>query len=268
MAHEDYAISGGEEGKQRLDLLADVLRPTTTNLLRQAGIGSGACCLDAGCGGGNVTRDLAQLVGPAGRVTGVDFDPTIVELARRDAVAAGTTNVSFESADVRDFQGGPYDAVYARFLLSHVPAPADVLGHLIDQLAPDGALVVEDVDFSGCFCEPPLAAFDRFVQLYAEAVRAGGGDAYLGRRLPALVRQAGLVDAAWNVVQPMHAEGPAKDLQTVTMQRIAPAVLRHRLATQVDIDEVVAAMTVFAQEPDTIVSFPRIVQAWGRVPER
>jgi len=62
MTCEDYAISGGEEGKQRLDLVAEVLRPTTTNLLRQAGIGPGACCLDAGCGGGNVTRDLAQLV--------------------------------------------------------------------------------------------------------------------------------------------------------------------------------------------------------------
>jgi tRNA A58 N-methylase Trm61 len=69
MARADDAISGGEAGKQRLGLLANASRPTTTNWLRRAGIGSGARCLDAGCGGGHVTGDLAQLVGPAGRVT-------------------------------------------------------------------------------------------------------------------------------------------------------------------------------------------------------
>jgi SAM-dependent methyltransferase len=267
MAREDYAISGGEDGKRRLDLLAEALRPTTTNILRAAGIGTGARCLDAGCGGGHVTRDLALLVGPAGQVTGVDFDPIVVDLARRDTEVAGMPNVSFETADVRNYGGDPFDAVYARFLLSHLPAPDDVLTHLLGQLEPGGVLVVEDVDFSGCFCEPPLDAHDRFVDLYVAAVRAGGGDAFLGRRLPSMLRRAGLPDVAWRVVQPVHAERPFKDLQTVTMARIAPAVLRQGLASQSEINDVLAAMDAFCDEPGTIVSLPRIVQAWARVPE-
>jgi SAM-dependent methyltransferase len=268
MARESYALSGGEEGKRRLDLLAEALRPTTTNLFEEAGIEPGASCLDAGCGGGHVTRDLALVVGPAGHVTGVDVDPVVVDLARRDTEAVGTPNVSFESADVRSFGGGPFHAVYARFLLSHLAAPDDVLAHLIGQLEPGGLLVVEDVDFSGCFCEPPLDAHDRFVELYVAAVRAGGGDAFLGRRLPSMLRRAGLHDAAWRVVQPVHAERPFKDLQTVTMARIAPAVLRYGLASQPEIDDVLASMVAFCDEPDTIVSLPRIVQAWGRVSAR
>jgi SAM-dependent methyltransferase len=268
MVREDYAISGGKEGKQRLDLLAEALRPTTMSLFDLAGVAPGARCLDAGCGGGHVTRDLATLVGPTGHVTGIDFDATIVGLAHGDAEASATDNVSFETADVRSFHGGPYDAVYARFLLSHLPEPEDVLAQLIHQLGAGGVVIVEDVDFSGCFCEPPLAAHDRFVELYVEAVRAGGGDAFLGRRLPTILRGAGLRDTTWRVVQPVHAERPYKDLQTVTMERIVPALLRHGLATQPEIDEVLDEMDAYAAAPDTVVSLPRLVQAWGRTPLR
>ncbi len=45
-----YAITGGEQGKQRLNLLAEIMQPTTLRLLQQAGLRSGDRCLDLGCG--------------------------------------------------------------------------------------------------------------------------------------------------------------------------------------------------------------------------
>jgi len=115
-----YAITGGEQGKRRLDLLAEMMRPTTLWLLEQAGLRSGDRCLDLGCGGGNVVLDMARIVGPGGSVTGVDFDPQIVELARQDAKDAGIGNIEYHVADARAFDGGPFDLIYARFLLSHL----------------------------------------------------------------------------------------------------------------------------------------------------
>ena len=83
-----YAIAGGKEGKQRLDLLSDAMRPSTLELLDSAGLKAGDQCLDAGCGGGHVARDMARIVGPTGHVIGIDFDPHVLEFARADAKEA------------------------------------------------------------------------------------------------------------------------------------------------------------------------------------
>ena len=54
-----YAIRGGEEGARRLDLLAQVVGPTTEAFLGAARIAAGMSCLDVGCGAGHVSRRLA-----------------------------------------------------------------------------------------------------------------------------------------------------------------------------------------------------------------
>jgi SAM-dependent methyltransferase len=258
-----YTITGGEQGKRRLNLLAEIMQPTTLRLLAEAGLRGGDRCLDLGCGGGNVTLDMARIVGPDGSVTGVDFDPQIVELARQDARDAGAGNVEYHVADARIFDGGPFDLIYSRFLLSHLGEPATVLARMRQLACPGGRIVVEDTDMSGCYCHPHDPANARFAELYTEVVARGGGDADLGRRLPALALAAGLGDVEWNVFQPVHASGAHKHMTRVTMEQIRPAVLRHGLATDQEIDAITSGMHAFAQHPSTLVGMPRIVQVRG-----
>jgi SAM-dependent methyltransferase len=258
-----YTIAGGEEGKRRLSLLAEIMRPTTLRLLDDAGLRSGDRCLDLGCGGGHVVLDIARIVGSEGHVTGVDFDPQILELARQDARGAGLDNVDYHAADARVFDGGPFDLVYARFLLSHLSEPESVLARIRRLVRPGGRVVVEDTDMSGCFCHPHDPANARFVELYTEVVRRGGGDVDLGRRLPLIALAAGLGEVRWNVFQPVHVSGAHKHMTTVTMERIRPEVLRHGLATDQQIDSILTGMRAFAEDPATLVGMPRIVQVWG-----
>jgi SAM-dependent methyltransferase len=262
-SQESYTIAGGEPGKRRLDLLAEIFRPTTLRLLTDAGLRSGDRCLDVGSGGGHVGLDLARIVGPAGSVTGTDFDPRIVELARQDAQHAGVGNVDYQVADARVFDGGPYDLIYARFLLSHLGEPEKVLAHVRRLARPGGRIVLEDIDMSGSYCHPHDPAHGRYVELYTEAVRRNGGDADLGRRLPSIARAAGLRDVHCNVFQPVYTDGRHKQLTVVTMEKIRPAVLRHGLASDKEIDAILYRMCAFIQDPTTLVAFPRIVQVWG-----
>ena len=69
-----YIIKGGEEGKKRLNVLANVLESHTRSLINSAGDMAGRSFLDVGCGGGNVSLMAADLVGKEGHVTAVDFD--------------------------------------------------------------------------------------------------------------------------------------------------------------------------------------------------
>lgn len=258
-----YAIAGGKEGKERLDLLADAMRGTTLELLESAALKSGDKCLDAGSGGGHVALDMARAVGPQGRVTAIDFDPHVLELARADAKAAGARNVEFVTADVSSFDGGPFSFIHARYLLSHVSDPDRVFARLKSLLAPGGTIAVEDIDMSGSFCHPSEPAQDRFQALYTEAVRRGGADANLGRRLPTIALAAGVRGAQWRVFQPVYASGPHKQMTAVTMQMIGSTLLKYGLAREDEIDALVSRLNAFADDVSTLVAFPRIVQVWG-----
>ena len=90
-----YVIRGGQEGRNRLRIVSRALSASTLNLLTNAGIRPGSACLDVGCGGGDVTLAMAQLVGPSGTVTGVDIDATKMQLAQHDAERESFSNVRF-----------------------------------------------------------------------------------------------------------------------------------------------------------------------------
>lgn len=68
-----YTIDGGSAGKQRLDVLAAVMRPHTAALLGAVGVPAGARCLDAGYGGGqrgHVGADTVRAAGPRSELEG------------------------------------------------------------------------------------------------------------------------------------------------------------------------------------------------------
>ncbi|MCU0494358.1 MAG: methyltransferase domain-containing protein [Chloroflexaceae bacterium] len=260
----NYVIEGGQAGKERLSLIAEVLQPTTAQLFAQAGLRPGMRALDVGCGGGAVTLELARRVGPQGHVTGLDFDETILALATQDAANAGLHNITFRYADATILAEPPiYDLVYARFLLSHLANVPQALAGLVRAARPGGLVVVEDIDLSGSFCYPPHQAFQRHLDLYAQVVRHNGGNSNTGMQLVELLHQAGLTRIGIHLVQPVFREGAGKRIAQVTLERISSAVTAAGLATGEDLAETVAELAAFAAQPNTIVSLPRIFQVWG-----
>jgi ubiquinone/menaquinone biosynthesis C-methylase UbiE len=264
-AAQHYAIRGGVEGRERLRVLSRVMRPTTTSLLGRLGLRDGHVCADVGCGGGDVALEMARRVAPTGKVLGLDFDQTKLELARAEAKEQGIENVEFSSIDVRQaIDVPPLDVVYARFLLTHLADPAGVLRAMHQVIRPDGVVAVEDIDFGGYFTHPESAAFKRYQELYCAIVKRRGGDPFIGRRLPELLRQSGFNDVDVCVVQPMALAGETKLMNALTMENIAGAVLEDGLATESEIAELVAELHAFAADPTTLAGTPQVVQAWGR----
>ena len=99
----------------------------------------GERALDLGCGFGDTTRRIAELVGPEGEVVGLDVAEPFVEQARREA--DGLANVSFACADVQVADlGGPYDFAFSRMGLMFFANPVQALRNVRASLAPDGRL--------------------------------------------------------------------------------------------------------------------------------
>jgi ubiquinone/menaquinone biosynthesis C-methylase UbiE len=259
-----YVIRGGEQGWERLQVLARVMQPFTATLLDRVGVTKGMSCLDVGCGGGQVTCELARRVGPEGKVLGLDIDETKLSLARRAAARQGLGNAEFQHTDIRAAAGSQdRDLLYSRFLLTHLSDPARVVGQMCTYLRPGGVLVLEDIDFSGYFTHPPSPSFRRYHALYTAAVRRRGGDPDMGPRLPMLLAAAGFESIQMSIVQPMGFEGEVKLLNAITMENIADVVVEERLASREEIDYIVRQLYEIADIPCTIAGMPRVVQAWG-----
>src|SRR6185369_9079976 len=260
-----YAICGGNEGKERLDVLARVLLPTTRQLLERVGAITGMKCLDVVCGGGHVTILMASIVGPEGRVIGTDTDAEILALAREDAKAAKITNVEFQQQDAcACLWHNKFDVAYARFLVSHLDKPEKCLTAIVEACLPGGTIVIEDTDFAGSFCYPACAVYERYKELYQELVQRMGGDSNIGPRLPALFRRAGIQDVEVNVIQPAHICGEGKLMAPITMARISDALNAEGLVTEDEAEQILTELNAVAADSETLISLPRIFQVWGK----
>jgi SAM-dependent methyltransferase len=117
------------------DLIEASLGPHGEAALAQYPPPVGGACLDIGCGLGDTTFRMAELVGPEGRAHGVDVAPRMIEVALKDLEREGTPNVSFAVADVEsDDLDGTYDYAFGRcgtmFFANPVPAFRNVRTHL------------------------------------------------------------------------------------------------------------------------------------------
>ena len=265
MAAGNYVIRGGVEGRERLRLLAEALAPATRSLLAEAGVRPGSVCLDVGCGGGDVTRELARAAGPSGRVLGVDLDEVKLGIARRECAEAGLGNVAFAACDVTAWESSDvFDVIYARFLLTHLADPGRLLRSLRPRLRPGGRIIVEDIDFRGHFAEPACPAFDRYVELYTKSVENRGADANIGPRLPGLLREAGFEDVRMRLTQPGGLDVRVKLMAAMTFESISETILRDGLIGEDELRRAIEELYAFCGDPDTVVAGPRVIQAWGR----
>jgi len=261
-----YMIRGGQAGKSRLDVLDLAYRTSTADLLRHLDIPRGARCVEVGCGGGHATRQLAAVVGQAGRVVGLDLDSAILDLARRDTAAQGLDNVEFHLADAGKLplEDGSQDVAYARLLLTHLSEPLGAVSELARVVRPGGLVIVEDMDWDGVFCHPRSEAFDRYRHIHAEIHRRRGGDPAIGPKLPGLLRRTGLVGVDLSLAHPAHLHGRAKTLHALTLANIADPILAEGLLDRDEIAALRRDLEALAADPETIIAQPLIHQVWGR----
>ena len=101
----------------------------------------GSRVLDIGCGLGDSTVQIAELVGAEGHAHGVDVSERMVERARGDAERLGAENVSFEAVDVQAHAfPDSYDYAFARFGTMFFASPVAALRNVRAALAPGGRL--------------------------------------------------------------------------------------------------------------------------------
>ena len=167
--------------------------------VRAVGPRPGDRCLDLGSGEGAFTRWLAEAVGPAGRVVGLDVSPAFLD--RADRATPDHQPIDWMRGDIREplFEPGGFDFGLTSQCLRSFPDPVFALQRLAQWVRPGGRVAVMENDrmHEGMFpwpAEVELAMTSALV----DAARADDAepDFGVGRRLVAYGAAAGLEQAA------------------------------------------------------------------------
>ncbi len=172
--------------------IQDPLQPAKRRALQMLDVQPGLRVLDVGCGVGQEAQRLARQVGPEGYVAGIDQSETLIEEARRRAMAADLP-IDFRVGDAHtfDFADGSFDRCRVERVLLYVRDPQRVVGEMARVLRPGGRMVALDFDMGGLVVDSPdLALGRRMLTLIDEAVP----DGWAGRRLPRWFAECGLAD--------------------------------------------------------------------------
>jgi SAM-dependent methyltransferase len=266
---DGYVLGRGAPEYERLREQARAWEAATGRLLDQIELAPGARCLDAGCGPGETMRLLAQRVGPGGEVVGVDVD----ERAGAEALAAlrdaGHRQCAFARHDLTapgPLPGAPYDLVYARLLLMHLPQPLPVLRRLWEAVAPGGHLVIQDFDLRTVGVVPALPSLDEFRRVVFGTFLAAGRGIALGHRLPQLFEQAGIggpdgTDVAGRL-EPLGAGGAGI---AAVWRSVLPAAVALGQTTAADGAAAIERLERdIAAHGDHTLLWPLLIGAWKR----
>jgi SAM-dependent methyltransferase len=187
---------------------ADWTRATRSYLYRRANLLRAERVLDAGCGTGVITEEIADRT--RGSVTGMDIDPAMVAFASQ---RGGRSR--YEAADIHDlpYHQGEFDVTACHFVLMWCRDPKQASQEMVRVTRPGGCvLVCAEPDYGGRLDYPdlPLGEWQR------QALRREGADPCLGRRLRDLfalpgVRRVdvGLIPGLWDLAT-LRAEHDAE----------------------------------------------------------
>lgn len=133
MSHErDYVLGTHDEESARLLLQHRVWRPRALDAWRRAGFTVGQRLLDLGCGPGHAAVDLAEIVGPAGRIVAIDRSRRFLDTLEATRRHRGLDQITPLELDLNAAGPPPGDAdgAWARWVFAFVTHPRELLARI------------------------------------------------------------------------------------------------------------------------------------------
>jgi SAM-dependent methyltransferase len=208
---KDYVLGTHDEEIARLGLQHRAWRQRALDAWRSAGIGPGQTVLDVGCGPGYASLDIAELVGPSGRVVAIDKSERFLRALDATCRERRIDNITSYPADLDagEFPDVIADRAWCRWVFAFVKNPRAVLARIAAALAPDGVIVLHEYfDYSTWRAAPPRSELEEFVSAVMASWRNNGGEPDIALWLPRWLEELDFeirsARPVIDVVQPGH----------------------------------------------------------------
>lgn len=270
---DDYMMGRTESETRRLVRQSGFYGRFTWSLLTRAGIEPGMTVLDVGTGAGDVALLAADLVGPRGRVVGLDENPEVLETARERAREADLANVEFVEGDGRSLHDdGSFAAVVGRFVLMYQPEPSETLRALAGHVRPGGIVAFQEMNpFSDRgVSAAPTPLWDRAVGWLHRVIERAGIETEMGHKLYHAYLEAGLTAPTMESHAPVGGATDRRCHQyfVETLRSLMPLAEKFGIASaeEVEIDTLADRLSEEAEASGLVLKMPDAINAWARRP--
>jgi len=187
----EYVLGTGDVEIRRLGVQHEAWRELAQAAWTRAGVGAGHTVVDIGCGPGYATLDLAQRVGPTGKVIAIDKSRRFLDHLAAQAKSQGLANIECleRDLDADELPEGCADFVWSRWVFIFLRHPRELLWRVRRMLRPGGSLVLHEYsDYASWRSVPRSEELEAFVFAVMESWRAEGGDPDVAERLAGWLR--------------------------------------------------------------------------------
>lgn len=213
--NDEYVLGTGMDESVRLGLQHRLWSASTHLLWERACVQPGQTVLDVGCGPGHAALDLAQIVGPTGRVIAIDESAAFLKQLHDQAIARKHHHIERVLGDVQDLdrvlreETGMVDVAYARWVFCFLSRPEDVVKGLAKLMKPGGRVAVQDYfNYERALTlAPRREAFSKVIAAVGASWRSRGGDPDIMGTLPSLFVRNGFEIADLSVTQKIARPG-------------------------------------------------------------
>jgi ubiquinone/menaquinone biosynthesis C-methylase UbiE len=265
----DYVLGTGMDEAVRLGLQHRLWSAATHELWEKAAVQPGQTVIDIGCGPGHATLDLAQIVGPTGRVIAIDESATFLKQLHDAAVSRKALHIERVLGDVQDIsevlagEEGTADVAYARWVFCFLERPEGVVQGLAKVLKPGGRLAVQDYfNYERALTlAPRREAFSRVISAVAASWRARGGDTDIMGRLPGMLQANGFRVDHIGVVQRIARPGSSLwHWPNSFWQTFVPKLVEGGFISREDKEAFDAAWDEASHDPASFIQLPPVYE--------
>ena len=255
----DYALPRDAGEVRRLQIQAELLAEATDTLLAAIDVRDAKTCIDIGCGTGDAFAPILRVAPHCTRLVGLDLDT-------RPARATGVVELVSGDLFDRDLPvGGPFDLVYSRYLLHHMPDPVAALARMWELTAPGGTLAVLDIDQRGTTTYPVWDPYVRLEDWIHTLYVKLGLDNHIGHKLPHLFERAGIgKPSGTKVVGVMRAVSDLAEFLPLLLDMIRGKLVDNGVASAAEIADVERELARAGELTDVYCYRPSAVGVWKR----
>ncbi len=191
---KDYVLGTHDDEIARLGLQHRVWRPRALDAWRRAGFTAGQTLLDIGCGPGYASLDLAEIVGPSGRIVAIDRSRRFLDTLDATCKQRGIDTIETCELDLDEAElpAASADGAWSRWVFAFVKHPRHLLARVGGTLRRGGVLVVHEYfDYRTWRMAPRSPELEEFVAVVMESWRASGGEPDIALDLPVWLAELG-----------------------------------------------------------------------------
>lgn len=268
MSHDSIYVHGTSDREQeRLGMMNEVINPQA---LRLIGVRPGDRVAEFASGLGQMSRAFARAAGAGGLVVGVERSPAQRDAALRMLAATagadpGRAPIDLRLGDALDppfaaDEWGSFDLAHTRFLLEHLPDPCDLVRVMVRAVRPGGRVILQDEDHEILRAWPEPPGLMEVWRAYIASYERAGNDPRIGRKLVALLHEAGARPSRSDWVFFGGCSGePRFALLVENLARVlegaAEATAATGLVTAAQVTDAAAAVRVWGLRPDAALWF-------------